>query len=454
LLYVKRPWSHPEPKKPIVQRQLTANPSENPVLAASISLDGKQLAYYDRGKGLTLMLVDSGEKRTFPNSATMIPQDWYPDGTHLLVGGGGFTKTVQKMSVLDGTTKRILDLGEDFDLTLSPDGSQIAFVKDLSKGDMWLMTADVGEPRRILSVAPAKIYSFTWSPSSRRIIYLRYSPKEIALESCDTDGGHLVSALVNSRFQGANGLGGLAWLGNGSVLFRLSEPAPNKKFDNIWSLNVDPDTGRVRGQPIEVTTGPGFSQLSFSASSDGKRLVYLRGRTVDSARIATLQPFTGELGAFQSLAGEEWDICVSWHYSAEHIRRRNTGLFGLRSLLMDMTASVRNVGDVTVVGISGRIVLGDESAALRDLIAELLSKGDRKIVLDLADVNYIDSSGLGALVSSFATVRRQGGELKLVKLSDKVDDLMEVTRLYTVFDIADNEEEAIHSFDRSTAAGA
>jgi anti-sigma B factor antagonist len=106
------------------------------------------------------------------------------------------------------------------------------------------------------------------------------------------------------------------------------------------------------------------------------------------------------------------------------------------------------------VDIRGRIVLGDESAALRDLIGELLSKGDRKIVLDLADVNYIDSSGLGALVSSFATVRRQGGELKLVKLSDKVDDLMEVTRLYTVFDIADNEEEGIRSFDRSAAAGA
>ena len=320
MLYVKRPWSHPEPKKPIVQRQLTANPSENPVLAASISLDGKQLAYYDRGKGLTLMLVDSGEKRTFPNSATMIPQDWYPDGTHLLVGGGGFTKTVQKMSVLDGTTKRILDLGEDFDLTLSPDGSQIAFVKDLSKGDMWLMTADVGEPRRILSVAPAKIYSFTWSPSSRRIIYLRYSPKEIALESCDTDGGHLVSALVNSRFQGANGLGGLAWLGNGSVLFRLSEPAPNKKFDNIWSLNVDPDTGRVRGQPIEVTTGPGFSPRRFSASSDGKRFVYLRSRTADSARIAKLQPVTGELGGFQLLAGEEWDKWpVGWSKDSQSV---------------------------------------------------------------------------------------------------------------------------------------
>jgi len=121
---------------------------------------------------------------------------------------------------------------------------------------------------------------------------------------------------------------------------------------------------------------------------------------------------------------------------------------------MDMTTSVRTVGDVTIVDISGRIALGDESAALRDLITELLGKGDRKIILDLADVGYIDSSGLGALVSSFATVKRQGGELKLVKLSDKVDDLMEVTRLYTVFDIADNEEEALQSFARSAAAGA
>ena len=121
---------------------------------------------------------------------------------------------------------------------------------------------------------------------------------------------------------------------------------------------------------------------------------------------------------------------------------------------MAITTNARTVGDVTVVDISGRITLGDESAALRDLIGELLNKGDRKIVLNLADVDYIDSSGLGALVSSAATVRRQGGDLKLVKLSDRVDDLMEVTRLYTVFDIADSEEEAIRSFDRTAAAGA
>lgn len=121
---------------------------------------------------------------------------------------------------------------------------------------------------------------------------------------------------------------------------------------------------------------------------------------------------------------------------------------------MDMTTSTRQTGDVTIVDISGRIALGEESAALRDLVLNLLHKGDRKILLNLAEVNYMDSSGLGTLVSAFASMRKAGGELKLLKLPDRVDDLMEVTRLYTVFDIQDNEAEAVKSFDRSTAAGA
>jgi anti-sigma B factor antagonist len=121
---------------------------------------------------------------------------------------------------------------------------------------------------------------------------------------------------------------------------------------------------------------------------------------------------------------------------------------------MDITTSTRQTGEVTIVDISGRIVLGEESAALRDLIMKLVDKGDRKILLNLAGVNYIDSSGLGALVSAFTSVRKQGGELKLVKLTDKVDDLMEITRLYTVFDIADDEAAAVKSFERKTAAGA
>ncbi|HXE34126.1 MAG TPA: STAS domain-containing protein [Verrucomicrobiae bacterium] len=119
---------------------------------------------------------------------------------------------------------------------------------------------------------------------------------------------------------------------------------------------------------------------------------------------------------------------------------------------MHMTASTRQVGDVTIVDISGRIVLGAESAALRGLVCDLLTKGHKKIVLNLGNVNYIDSAGLGNLVGAFTSVRNQDGDLKLLHLTNKVHDLMQITRLYTVFDIMDDEAVAIKSFAQSSAA--
>ena len=119
---------------------------------------------------------------------------------------------------------------------------------------------------------------------------------------------------------------------------------------------------------------------------------------------------------------------------------------------MQMTTSTRQVGGVTIVDIKGRIVLGEESAALRDLVSNLLSKGHKKILLNLGDVNYIDSSGLGNLVSAFTSVRKQAGELKLLNLTNKVHDVMQITKLYTIFDIMDDEGVAVKSFDQSAAA--
>ena len=119
---------------------------------------------------------------------------------------------------------------------------------------------------------------------------------------------------------------------------------------------------------------------------------------------------------------------------------------------MYMTTSTRQLGDVTIVDISGRIVLGEESAALRDLVCDLLNKGHKKILFNLGDVTYIDSSGLGNLVSAFSSVGKQGGELKLLNLSKNVHNVMQMTRLYTVFDIMDNEAVAVKSFSQSAAA--
>jgi anti-sigma B factor antagonist len=119
---------------------------------------------------------------------------------------------------------------------------------------------------------------------------------------------------------------------------------------------------------------------------------------------------------------------------------------------MNMTTSNRQVGGVTIVDISGRIVLGEESAAMRDMICDLLSKGHKQILLNLGAVDYIDSMGLGSLVGAFATVRKQGGELKLLNLPDKVADLMQMTKLYTVFEIANDEAAGVKSFSQSKAA--
>jgi anti-sigma B factor antagonist len=111
-----------------------------------------------------------------------------------------------------------------------------------------------------------------------------------------------------------------------------------------------------------------------------------------------------------------------------------------------MKSSNRQLDGVTVVDMSGRITLGEGSVILRDTIRDLIGKGQKKILLNLGDVTYIDSSGIGELVSAFTAVRREGGELKLLNLTKKVHDLLQITKLYTVFDIKDDETAAIKSF--------
>jgi anti-sigma B factor antagonist len=115
---------------------------------------------------------------------------------------------------------------------------------------------------------------------------------------------------------------------------------------------------------------------------------------------------------------------------------------------VSMKVSNRQVDGVTIVDMSGRITLGEGSVVLRDSIRDLIGKGQKKILLNLGDVTYIDSSGIGELVSAFTAVRREGGELKLLKLTKKVHDLLQITKLYTVFDIKDDEAVAIQSFTK------
>jgi anti-sigma B factor antagonist len=98
------------------------------------------------------------------------------------------------------------------------------------------------------------------------------------------------------------------------------------------------------------------------------------------------------------------------------------------------------------VDVAGRITLGEGSSALRDLLKEMVGKGQKKILLNLGDVSYIDSSGIGELVSGFTTVTNNGGEMKLLNLNKRVKDLLQITKLYTVFDVHDEEAHAIRAF--------
>lgn len=113
---------------------------------------------------------------------------------------------------------------------------------------------------------------------------------------------------------------------------------------------------------------------------------------------------------------------------------------------MSVKLSTRVVGDVTVVDAAGRITLGEGASALRDLIRDLTSSGNKKILLNLADVSFIDSSGIGEMVSGFTTVSNHGGQLKLLNLTKRVQDLLQITKLYTVFDVFNDEAAAIRSF--------
>ncbi len=113
---------------------------------------------------------------------------------------------------------------------------------------------------------------------------------------------------------------------------------------------------------------------------------------------------------------------------------------------MSVKLSTRQVGDVTVVDVAGRITLGEGSSALRDTLRELVSKNHKKVLLNLGEVSYIDSSGIGELVSGFTTVTNQGGQLKLLNLTKRVKDLLQITKLYTVFDVHEDEAAAVRSF--------
>ena len=114
--------------------------------------------------------------------------------------------------------------------------------------------------------------------------------------------------------------------------------------------------------------------------------------------------------------------------------------------MAELNIRERQAGDVTILDLEGKITIGEGSVSLRSAIRRLIEEGKKKILLNLAGVSYVDSSGIGELVSSYTTINREGGQLKLLKLTQKIKDLLTITKLLTVFDVYDDESEALNSF--------
>jgi anti-sigma B factor antagonist len=115
--------------------------------------------------------------------------------------------------------------------------------------------------------------------------------------------------------------------------------------------------------------------------------------------------------------------------------------------MADITISERQAGDVTILDLDGKVTIGEGSVALRNAIRRLLGEGKSKILLNLAGVGYVDSSGIGELVSSFTAVNKEGGTLKLLNLTQKIQDLLAITKLLTVFDVFEDEGSALSSYN-------
>ena len=114
--------------------------------------------------------------------------------------------------------------------------------------------------------------------------------------------------------------------------------------------------------------------------------------------------------------------------------------------MAELDVKERQAGDVTILDMSGAVRIGQGSVALRDAVRELIDGGKKKILLNLGGINYIDSSGIGELIANYTTISRQGGQLKLLNLTDKIQSLLVITKLLTVFDTYDNEADALNSF--------
>ncbi len=308
---------HRSTSGPMQLQELTTNSSENPILHAAISPDGKYLAYGDL-TGIQIRLISTGESHTLPRPSALsstdlwVPQAWFPDGTHLLASSEHSTTneetiTAWSVSVVGGSAVPLREgaLAQ----SISPDGSTIAFTTGgplhdwtnaaatiaRAGGDIWLMNSQGTAARKIVTAGAGVGYigSVRWSPDGKRLAYqeLRVAGGNTwncAIKSVETNGGG-TSVAVTYRQDGAwfRWPAEFVWLPDNRIVYAVAENLSSSQDTNLWQIEVD-RSGSAKGQPQKTTNLAGFHMSGFSYTTDGKHLLFESTKEQSRIQIGSL----------------------------------------------------------------------------------------------------------------------------------------------------------------------
>ena len=297
------------PKKQLAQLELTSNAVDDPILSSLISPDGRQLAYTDHSEGLVLLQIDTGEKRRFSNVGNVTLAAWYPDGTHLLARAPDLHGLV-RLSTLDGSTRKLID-GNVLvaAAAVSPDGARVAFTElapSNTNSTLGVMSADGENCHEILAAEAETLAQVDWSPTSRRIVVSSENGTQTSgtLRTCDPEGRDCSVFLSDAKLKTKEGSSDVGWVADGRVVYRLR--GSGAESENLWSTPLDPDTGRVKGTPTQITAWAGYEMGGISKSLDGKRLAIERVRTNDAIRLLDLRSPVHTVATSRQAGADSW----------------------------------------------------------------------------------------------------------------------------------------------------
>jgi eukaryotic-like serine/threonine-protein kinase len=319
-------WFFPRqsgPSSKFNQRKLTANAPDSPVLDAAISPDGKYLGYADQ-QGIHLQLVATGGVQSValppgiqPETASWAFGSWYPDSTRFLASVSTPGRPVSLWSIpLGGQAEKIAEVEDMFGGgTVSPDGSQIAYKRlrsSVGAREIWVMGSNGESPHKIRTAEKqATFRNIAWSPGGNRIAY-RYAHEqgnhqEMSVQSCDLNGTDITTIVLD------NHLTAFAWISSGRFIYSRNTEVGSAESDNLWELRVDSTNGIPRGRARQLTDWSGFSVYSFSATADGKQLVFIRGNDHASVFVGDLAGKPSRLVNSRRLTLDDYyNIPVAW----------------------------------------------------------------------------------------------------------------------------------------------